>query len=40
MKLSKHEKETLIQYENKTDFFQDENSGVQNEIDFWKQFNV
>ena len=38
--ISKIEKGQLIQYENKTDFFQDENSGVQNEIDFWKQFNV
>ncbi|MBC7642274.1 MAG: ABC transporter ATP-binding protein [Flavobacterium sp.] len=26
-------------FENKSSFFQDETSGVQNEINFWKQFN-
>lgn len=37
--IGKIEKGKLFQYENKKAFFQDENSGVQNEIDFWKQFN-
>ena len=38
--IGKIEKGKLIQYENKNAFFNDENSGVQNEIDFWKQFKV
>lgn len=38
--IGKIENGTLIQYENKNAFFHDENSGVQNEIDFWKQFKV
>ncbi|KIX21532.1 sulfate ABC transporter ATP-binding protein [Flavobacterium sp. 316] len=37
--ISKIEKGKLIQYEDKKDFFQDSASGVQNEINFWKQFN-
>jgi putrescine transport system ATP-binding protein len=38
--IGKIEKGRLIQYQDKTAFFNDENSGVQNEIDFWKQLNV
>ncbi len=36
--IGKIEKGKLFQYQNKTAFFQDENTGVQSEIDFWKQF--
>lgn len=38
--IGKIEKGRLIQYQDKTAFFNDENSGVQNEIDFWKQLNI
>jgi ABC-type Fe3+/spermidine/putrescine transport system ATPase subunit len=38
--IGKIEKGKLFQYENKTNFIQDVNSGVQNEINFWKQFNL
>ncbi len=38
--IGKIEKGTLFQYENKYEFVTDKNSGVQNEIDFWKQFKV
>ena len=38
--IGKIEKGRLIQYQDKTAFFNDENSGVQNEIDFWKQLKV
>ncbi len=38
--IGKIEKGRLIQYQDKIAFFYDENSGVQNEIDFWKQLNV
>jgi len=37
--ISKIQKGKLIQYESKQVFFEDENSGVKSEIDFWKGIN-
>ena len=37
--IGKIEKGKLFQYEHKEHFFQDENSGFQTEVNFWKQFN-
>ncbi|MDP2059203.1 MAG: ABC transporter ATP-binding protein [Flavobacteriaceae bacterium] len=34
--IGKIQKGKLLQYENKQAFFEDENSGVKNEVDFWK----
>jgi putrescine transport system ATP-binding protein len=38
--IGKIEQGKLFQYKNKRAFFEDEASGVQNEINFWKQFNI
>lgn len=37
--IGKIQKGKLIQYESKQAFFEDENSGVKNEIDFWRGIN-
>lgn len=37
--IAKIKKGNLVQYDNKQQFYNDENSGVKKEVEFWEQFN-